>query len=340
MKVLHVTESFGGGVTSAINTYVKHSPQYEHCLFASVRGGDATGEEMEGEFSEVFLVPRAISSLWRLRSVIKRLKPDVIHLHSAFAGFLVRGLPFSSSHKIVYTPHAFPFLRNQSAFLLGLYRSVESILATRTQVIAGCGRHEQLLAQQFKAPHFTTELINVCEDLSAFGHAQSSAELPVISMVGRVCEQKDYRFFARVASGFKGFAIFKWIGGGDPEGVALLEASGVVVTGWVERNQVIPQLLASTLYFHSAAWDGFPISVLEAAELNIPVLLREIGPFTAEGLDVVADEESAVKEVVGFLSGGDAYARCVANTHAIRRDHTSERLSQALSELYDGFETK
>lgn len=114
MKVLHITESFGGGVTSAINTYVNNSSQFEHYLFATVRKGDETGEEDKGNFLLMKLVNRNPRSIFSLYKFIKEVSPDVIHLHSTYAGAIVRLLPFISKRKIIYTPHGFSFLRNTS----------------------------------------------------------------------------------------------------------------------------------------------------------------------------------------------------------------------------------
>ena len=55
-KVLHVTEALGGGITSAINTYIHHSSEFDHYLFASIRESDVTGEEHLDCYEDIFLV--------------------------------------------------------------------------------------------------------------------------------------------------------------------------------------------------------------------------------------------------------------------------------------------
>lgn len=339
MKILHVTEAYGGGVTSAINTYVKHSAQFDHYLFACVRNDDTTGEENDGNFKKSYLVTRSLLALFRLRTLIIKLDPDVIHLHSSYAGFFGRLMPFIPKKKIVYTPHAFAFLRKQNAVVLGVYFLIEKLLAYRTQVIAGCGRDEMLISQGLISKAQTFELINICDPIVLDVDEKVKGTLPVVAMLGRVSDQKGYDYFVNVARKLNGLANFVWIGGGDCEGEELLRLAGVDVTGWAARSKVVKKLSQVDLYFHSAAWDGFPVSVLEAAALDIPIVLRRIGPFVAEGLNTVESIDDAVSEISDFIKSKPvALSRAEGNSIAIKSYHTDTNLQNALVKLYGLFE--
>ncbi|EVU15104.1 glycosyl transferases group 1 family protein, partial [Vibrio parahaemolyticus V-223/04] len=80
-----------------------------------------------------------------------------------------------------------------------------------------------------------------------------------------------------------------WIGGGDKELEQALRAEGVQVTGMLPRDEVVKKLQASDLYLHTAAWEGMPLTILEAAKLHLPMVIRSIGatkdlnyPFLAQ----------------------------------------------------------
>jgi glycosyltransferase involved in cell wall biosynthesis len=341
MKILHITEAYGGGVTSAINTYVGHSLQFDHYLCASIREEDLTGEEKKGLFKETFLVNRNLKSLLKLRQILIDVQPDVIHLHSTYAGFFVRLMPFVSKSKVVYTPHGYAFLRNQHPLLLKLIYAAEWVLATRTSVIAGCGRDEKNLSVAFTEKANTFELINVCGELGSIKEGLKTPEKPIITMVGRISAQKDFEFFSKVAQLVGDKATFKWIGGGEEAGHSMLVNAGVEVTGWITRKNVISELRNSSLYFHTAAWDGFPISVLEAAKLNIPMVLREIGPFSAEKLATVKDASNAAEEIRLFIKADSAVLkRAIMNTKDISKYHSKANLSNALNQLYLKFDSE
>ncbi|QEY70410.1 glycosyltransferase family 4 protein [Pseudomonas denitrificans (nom. rej.)] len=338
MKILHITESFGGGVTSAINSYILNSQQHEHYLLASVRKGDTTGEESQGLFKHMELVPRRLSSLARVKPYIDRVQPDVIHLHSTYAGALIRALPFIPAKKIVYTPHGFAFLRGDHPMMLKAYRAIESLLAKRTAVIAGCGLDEQRIAGELIEPGHTLGLVNICDDLPEVPAIHSLTSKPVIGMVGRISRQKGHEYFRALAEGCADVAHFKWIGGGDAQVTAEMIQAGIEVTGWRPRGEVIAHMKGLDLYFHTAAWDGFPISVLEAAKLDLPIALRRIGPFSAEGLSTLQDLGHARQEIHAFIKGDPGtLSRLRHNTHSIRQLHCGEHLRSSLSALYSRF---
>lgn len=345
LKILHVTEAFAGGVTSAINTYVAHSQQHEHFLFATTRDNDTTGEEGAGLFSDLRLAPRKLSSLFLLRDYIATTKPDVVHLHSTYAGFLVRALPFFPADKTIYTPHGFSFLRDDHPALCWLYRTIEKMWCRKSAVIAGCGLDEVKIArEQLKATE-TVELMNVCGLVLVPPHEilerpePKPRARPKIGMVGRVTSQKGFEYFAQVAKSCNDVADFVWIGGGGEPAMRRLAENGVFVTGWMTRLEVLEILSNLDLYFHSAAWDGFPISVLEAAQLDVPILLREIGPFISEGLSTVASVQDAIVEIRSYVDGVPyVRARAVDNIGLINARHSSDNLSQALQSLYSRWE--
>ncbi|MCE4070163.1 MULTISPECIES: glycosyltransferase family 4 protein [Pseudomonas] len=338
MKILHITESFGGGVTSAINSYILNSQQHEHYLLASVRKGDTTGEESQGLFKHMELVPRRLASLARVKPYIDRIQPDVIHLHSTYAGALIRALPFIPAQKIVYTPHGFAFLRGDHPMMLKAYRAIESLLARRTAVIAGCGMDEQRIAGELIEPGHTLGLVNVCDELPEVPTVRSLTSKPVVGMVGRISRQKGHDYFRAVAESCRDVAHFKWIGGGDAQVMAEMVQAGIEVTGWRQRDEVIAHMKGLDLYFHTAAWDGFPISVLEAAKLDLPIALRRIGPFVAEGLATAHDLTEAKRQVIGFTHRDPAVlAQLSRNSQCIQRQHSGEQLQSSLENLYSRF---
>tara|TARA_B100000029_G_scaffold512833_1_gene610594 strand:- start:178 stop:1200 length:1023 start_codon:yes stop_codon:yes gene_type:complete len=338
MRILHVTESLGGGVTTAINSYVSNSRQFKHFLLASARDSDCTGEENFSGFENIKLVPRKLVSLFFLKSLVKEVEPDIIHVHSSYAGLIFRVLFNKKVIPVVYTPHGFSFLRDDHWLAKKIYYFVENILSYRTSVVAGCSKNEADIALHFSSGVKVHELVNVCESIDVIVKSTRRDDCLTVGMVGRIAKQKDYFFFAELAQKMGKICRFKWIGGGDERSVNVLEAAGVEVTGWIPRKEVLEHLVSLDVYFHSAAWDGFPMSVLEAVELGRPVVLREIGPFTAEGLNTVRGIDEAYKEISSLVAGDeDAWQRAKLNTEKIRGYHTQENLSKALHDLYSQF---
>lgn len=72
------------------------------------------------------------SSYRRLVSVLRELKPDVVHTHSSKAGIIGRKAAAATDIPVVHTIHGASFHRGQSALASAVYRSLERWAARRT----------------------------------------------------------------------------------------------------------------------------------------------------------------------------------------------------------------
>jgi glycosyltransferase involved in cell wall biosynthesis len=335
MKILHVTEALGGGVTLAINSYVDATAEFDHFLFAAKRGCDQTGKEGENRFSSQRIVSRSLNAVFEFYKYLKEIDPDVIHVHSTYAGFFVRLLPFVKSGKVVYTPHGFSFLRKSNPFLLKVYYFIELVLSYRTGFFAACGKEEYDYAKKISSKSNVAQIVNISPQLEKVTPHQYESNLPVVGMVGRLCDQKDDLFFLRVAQKLSDKFLFVWVGGGDDLRSKRLEDNGVLVTGWVNHNAVLEFVSGLDYYFHTAAWDGFPISVLEAAKLCKPLILRDIQPFVTENLITISSIDDAVDYFENLLMKQEsAIDSAFFNTDKINKEHSFERQREGLLFLY------
>ena len=70
-----------------------------------------------------------IKAYIELRKIVKKEKPDIIHLHSSKAGALGRLLVGTGKAKMFYTPHGYSFLmENESGIKQQIYKTMEKIL--------------------------------------------------------------------------------------------------------------------------------------------------------------------------------------------------------------------
>ncbi|MCR1781696.1 glycosyltransferase [Nocardioides carbamazepini] len=283
VRVLHVIESYGSGSLTAAAQYVRSTPDLEHHLLRRIREDYVPfGEEVL--FTSVTDLPRSrVRSIGAVRKATRTLSPEVVHAHSSFAGLFARlALRAGRPARVVYTPHCFVFERTDiSATARRGYRLVEWALAINTTVIAGCSTGEVRAAQAWRTCRRAVHVPNIVRDAPVAERARH-AERPVVVSLGRVSAQKDADFFLATLRdlGQRGRRVRGlWIGGGDSADVARLEAAGVEVTGWVTRDRVLDLLSSADLYLHTAAWEGFPMSILEAHRMGLPILVRDIAAF-------------------------------------------------------------
>ena len=303
-KVLHITESFGGGVGAAIIDYVDSSPEVEHHLVYAERADAPIPESHLSHFKTATAMPAGHAQ--RVRAIRKHARTgsyDVIHAHSSFAGAYTRLALRKSKHFIVYTPHCYASERRDiSPIKRNAFAAVERTLAINTSVFAACSVREAELSQWTKRS-ITAFVPNIPPRLEeAAARPKVGGKLKIVG-AGRAAPQKDPSFFIDAIRLLRdqGIALeATWIGGDDElrERAAI---DGIEVTGWLERPDALARLSAADLYLHTAAWEGFPVAVLESLALNVPTVVRAIPAF--DGVDIpFITAPSELAEKLGTIS--------------------------------------
>ena len=223
--------------------------------------------------------------LWchRFARLLRRWRPDVLHLHCSRAGFvgrLVAGRRYA--HRTFYSPHCISLMHlDLSTPARRLYRALER-LAQRAcpAVYLACSPPERdVIVEQTGAP--TRLLENALENGldSAFAATTPRPDGAVRRVVtcARIASLKDPALFAEICRSVRSVrpgVEFRWIGDGDPADRRMLERAGVRVTGWVSRTDALRHVAAGCVYLSTSGWEGMPVSVLEAMFLKVPVLCR------------------------------------------------------------------
>ncbi|KQQ10645.1 glycosyltransferase [Rathayibacter sp. Leaf296] len=327
--VVHIAESFGGGVAAAIRDYVRNLPEADHHLLycpredAPLAPTDLTG------FASVTALPNGLGGRIRaIRQHVADVAPDVVHAHSSFGGAYARvALRSTRFRPIVYTPHCYSFERRDlGPRARNIYWMIERVLSFNTAVYAGCSQREVRLSRWARSGASAQLLPNVPpRDLPTRRPADTEGASLRLVAAGRFGPQKDPAFFADAvravrSEGHDVDAV--WIGGGDEAHATALRDAGVRITGWLGRQDALSELRDADVYVHVARWEGFPIALLESNALGIPTVVRDIPAF--EDVDVpVRISEPA--ELVGL------WADLV---DPVFRQRMVERLADAL-EPYD-----
>ncbi|WP_432539076.1 glycosyltransferase, partial [Kineococcus esterisolvens] len=140
MKVLHIVEALGGGVTSALREYISAtSRDVEHLVAGRPRPTHGTGDDLGAP--SVGSLPSKRSPLRMVAAVedvVRRTRPDVVHAHSSWAGAYARASLRVPAERVVYTPHCFGFERTDlpRAHRIALYQA-EHLLVRRTAGVGG-----------------------------------------------------------------------------------------------------------------------------------------------------------------------------------------------------------
>lgn len=333
-RILHVTECYAGGVSRAIDTLVGLAPEAEHHL---VWSGDETPSDDAG-YRSIQTMPRLPwAAAMSIRRAVDRVQPDVVHAHSSWAGVFTRiaGLRVP----IVYEPHCYKFDDlEQPGALRAAYRVAEKVLAPGAHTTVVLSPHEEQLARAIAPKGRTHFLPNTASLRPSDAHPATGFDTArTVFMIGRLSPQKDPSYFADVARAVRGedeSVRFRWIGDGDAAMRADLQSAGVEVTGWLSGDEMAAALAEPGLYLHVARYEGFPLSILDAAAFEHPVAVREIPAFDELGIPSARTPVEAAALVRQILDDADVRDAAIRAARDLDATMNTEAQRRALDDLY------
>ena len=288
-RILHVVESLGGGVLTSVLAMVDATPDLDHHLAIwPQRSHAATGDDLAAFTSVRTLPTRPVRAVRALGDLVRVVRPDQVHAHSSYAGLLTRIVDLGVD--VVYSPHCFAFERRDvDSVGHAAVRSVERALVRRTSVLVACSPHEASLARDLGHRHVVVVPNRTLDEPEV--RARFSPALRVAT-VGRIGPQKDWRYLLSVKQYLEGVlgcrVSWEWFGGGDDAAEQTLRDHGVAVAGWRSRLEVMQRLSGAQVYVHTAAWEGAPLSIIEAAALGLPIAARRIDTLASLGVPGLA----------------------------------------------------
>lgn len=273
-KILYVVEAMGGGVfTYIVDLSNELVDTYDIYIAYAVRS--QTPQNYQEYFDErVHLIkvenftravnPRKdMNAFFEIKKIAKKIKPDIIHLHSSKAGALGRWAFNGKKVPLYYTPHGYSFLmENQSSIKRNIYRMIEVICAKRRckTVSCGWGEYQETLKFNVNATYIDNG-INVVQLESDLQGIQKKAGIFTVFTLGRISYQKNPKMFNEIAKALPDIR-FLWIGDGDLKNE--LTANNIEVTGWVNRKEALRKAQQADVFLLTSLWEGLPISLLEA----------------------------------------------------------------------------
>lgn len=327
-----------------LRTYREALPDWEHHYLLSGREGASSIEDLHALGIEALhIVPRHMRGVAAAVARIRRAAESyqVIHAHSTIGGVVARAaMPRRHMARLVYTPHCFASERQDISkaarfATLGL----ERLLVSRTDAFAACSVREQRLAQGI-ARGRQVELVPSVAPTSS--RRTNSPAIPTYDVygVGRLSPQKDPSLFAAVVTRLRQrrpTLKALWIGGGDHHLEAALTSAGVEVTGWLANDAAMNRTDEARIYLHTAAWEGFPLSVLEATSLKHPTIVRDIAPFAHINEQLRRRDASGLASAVDrLLEAPHAQVRNLELWGHELRTHTLSAVRSALLSTYTG----
>ncbi|CAK1794346.1 glycosyltransferase family 4 protein [Vibrio crassostreae] len=338
-SIIHVVEATATGTLSMVALCANLQVSMGHRVSIIYSERKETPKDLYSIFnSDVALIKIDMGfknfplSLFKLSKEIDNLNPDVIHCHSSFAGFVGRLSSIGKEVKVFYSPHCIAFMRQDISTLQRfLFRSFELIACMRPATYLACSQSEKVAIQSI-LPFVRVKLLENAVDLSEFRHivtskAASNHKKRIVT-VGGIRPQKGPEEFAKIARQCKSEnSEFFWIGDGDNKDKELLLESGVIITGWMSKNEVICSLQESDLYISTSRWEGMPVSIIEAMAAKLPIIARDC----SGNIDVISHQKN------GYLFSETEDAVSFVNDWHQDSEELDELSKLGYKEVYDRF---
>lgn len=298
---------------------------------------------------------RDLSALMRLRRIIHRFRPGIVHTHTSKAGILGRFAARSAGVRaIVHTPHGHIFYGYFGPASTGMFIRLERLAARitgritllteeslRDHLAAGIGTPEL-----FRVIHSGVDIARYASgDRGALGRITGWGDAPVIGWAGRLTAVKDCRTFIEAAAIIRERRPeCRFFIAGDGEERAELTAQvrqlgldGALMFGGNRAD--IPDIMAGFAVFAlTSRNEGFGRVLVEAMAAGGPVVATRVGGVP----DVVEDGRSGILTPPGDADAlADAVCR-VLDDAALRESliaHGRERAARfGIDRMIEQFE--
>jgi len=308
-----------------------------------------------------------VVALWEVARWMRRLRPRVLHTHTAKAGAIGRLATIVSGHRpeaVVQTFHGQVFEGEFSPRVSAAFARLERLLARRAnRIIAVSDQVRDDLVALGIAPAERIEVIRLGFDLAPFvlddgaerearratrerlGIAQDARVVAVLARVVRVKRIDRFLAMARLLAESHPDVVFLVVGDGDRrptlEASADARALGSRLV-WAGFERDIPAIcFASDVVALTSDNEGTPVALIEAQAARRPVVTTNVGGVETAVLDgrtgtiVARDPARLAAAVAGYL---DDPARSAAVGSAGRehvlRTFSLERLTDRIDDLY------
>lgn len=367
VKVLHVhTDLVGGGIERMMGTLAMHTHADEvgicWCPAQHPEPPDEMIPQLEGAGVTVHRIPPPFLSPQyplRLARVIRRMRPDVLHLHGAslgvIGGIVGRMLRVPA---VVYTEH---IQHAGNAGWLRRAREATAGLLHWTAFVSEQSRRAAVedgplwrLADRVSVIHNGIDLSPYQTPLSAIERDEAISELGLefdkvaLGCVGLLWEAKGQehliRALAQLSAGRPVTALLVGSGEDGDRLRALAQECGVAESvrflGW--RGDVPRVLPTLDLYVQPSISEGLPLAVVEAAAAGLPIVASEVGGIPEiithghDGLLVPPGDPQALAAAIQTLLDDTEHARRLgenARRTAFER-FSAETMATNYMELY------
>ncbi|MFS0870627.1 glycosyltransferase [Paenibacillus xylanilyticus] len=292
MRILHIGEYVVGGMATYLNEVVAYQRQHFDVYLLMSAYNSATSFDLEPDRIFQYKYKRHpkhfFSAMWQIHQTIRKLQPDIIHIHSSFAGLLARSLFFVQPRKarIFYCSHGWAFLMDTKPLFKKGYLLIEKLMAYKTDVIINISKHELESSIQLGLSASKSRLVyngvREREVNSRIPLVEAEREPDVVQLlfVGRYDRQKGLDLLLQTLNEnpeLQNYIRLYVIGDSVLENNEWIFPDNVIRLGWVNNADIDRYYQQCDAVIMPSRWEGFGLVAVEAMKNRKPVIASRRG---------------------------------------------------------------
>lgn len=352
MKVMHIGEYVKGGVATYVKeviNYQNKSPEIQEIyLLASSTNSDKDFELPSNQIS-FYDYTRSIKSIFKamhqIICEIERVKPDIIHIHSTFAGVFVR-LPLffrKKKYKIVYCSHGWAFLMELSSFKKNIFAFVEKFLSIKTDKIINISLNEQKKALDLGFSPKKLELINngisSQKRILSTEFKVNSSKINLL-FVGRFDRQKGLDILIDFFKTYKTTNVQLYIIGDNVLKNNQVEIpENIINIGWIDNEKLDSYYELFDGVIIPSRWEGFGLVAIEAMKNKKPIIVSDRGSLpdlvnNDNGYVFSLNNLGTLRMILNNLNKKELEIKGLNGYKYFVQNFTSEMMNEKIIKLY------
>lgn len=217
-----------------------------------------------------------------IHSLIRQLRPTLVHAHSSKAGFLGRLAARAVGGPAIFTVHGWGFAEGVSWKRKLLASFGERMVARFSSGIITVSEADRDLALRYRIAQQRnmTVIHNGVRDTSEQSHPDAGDAAHIV-MVARFSPQKDQALLLKALVGQEKPFRLSLVGEGPDQPAVHALAKKLDLNGRVNflgaSGDVSRILAGANVFVLTSNWEGLPISILEAMRAGLPVIASDVG---------------------------------------------------------------
>ena len=290
MTVLHITDWANGGLATYLEVICNdQSNSHKVYILASGNKSENRITQRDG-FISLDPYERTIKGIWHAlklsRKHIQTIQPDILYIHSSFAGVFARlaTIGLASKPKIIYCAHGWSFLMQGNPLKKWIYIWVEKTLSYITDAIITISENEHKAAleagiEKNKIHKISHGISPVCEKVNPNfidANTFSNQKLNIL-FLGRYDYSKGFDWLMEFIVNNPTDSISWHIAGKAIVDQKIMIPTEVTNHGWVPYEKIPQLLLRCDAVIIPSRWEGFGLTAIEAMKYAKPIIASKNG---------------------------------------------------------------